>query len=304
MLSSLATSKNMKETQSHRTRGVLRTIIVFLVLLAVFTTCEVTGAVSLIVDQSHRNYINSWHNLSYYRFDQEFIPSFQEIDIVVLEIFTDDGAEMMVHIRRGSFNGPVVGTSDVLTLVGGDSTKAHFVFEPFVTLNSDDVYVIDLVLIGGSAFIASSFEDGGYPEGKMYINDSHSPTDRSDVLFQTGILQPDMIDIRARGGDECINVNSAGNLEVVINSSDILDASMIDPATMSLDGASVRRAGGTGRYLCREKYANGDELPDLVCQITMERQMTGKEEHTLSLEAETFDGLSLYGEDTLCIVGY
>jgi hypothetical protein len=262
------------------------------------------GAVSLIVDQSHMNHINSWHNLSYYKFDQEFSPSFHSLDVIELEIYTSAGAELQVNIRQGFMEGPIMGESWVLSLSPNFHGMTQFVFSSPISLVQDDGYVIDVMLLEGSASIASSFEQEGYSDGKMYINGINTPTDNSDVIFQTGLTQPDLIDIKTRSSDECINIKSANTVKVVINSSDIFDATMVDPATVSLAGAGVKTTGKNGKYHCKEGHVNNDELLDLVCSIDIRQLMIEEGEFTVGLEAETFDGISIHGEDTLCFVQY
>lgn len=294
MFTSVVTLKNKKK-------------IIFVALLLIFTAFKLAGAISLIVDQSHINHINSWHNLSFYNFAQEFKPSFKGIDIVELEIFTNEGAKLIVNIREGSLHGPIVGISKELFIAGDSSNIAQFEFESPITLNSENIYVIELLLEAGAAYIASSFEGGGYSDGDMYINDITTPTDYSDVIFQTGLTRPDLINIKPGSNSSCINVNAAGSFPVAITSSYLYDqtifrATEVNPETISLAGAGVKKIGKNGKYHCKETYVNNDELLDLVCYIDTKQLVIEEGYFTVSLEAETFDGMSIYGEDTICIV--
>lgn len=274
-----------------------------MVSLILFTTFDLVGAISLIVDQSHMNRVQGWYNLSYFKFDQEFRPSFDSLDIVEVQLSTQQaGAVFQVKIREGSLDGPVVKTSTELSLPADFHGIAQFIFASPMNLVPGIPYVIDLILLNGTAGIGIGWEGGGYSEGRMFIGGTHTPTDNSDVIFQTGRLQPDLIDIKPKGNKACINMNSAGTVQVTINSSDIFDATTVDPETVILAGARVKTAGENGKLLCKEGYVNSDEYLDLICHINTEQMVIEEGEVIITLEAETYNGLSIVGEDSVCIV--
>ena len=67
-------------------------------------------------------------------------------------------------------------------------------------------------------------------------------------------------------------------------------------------GASVKMVGKSDKYLCHQEDVNTDGLNDLVCQVYTVQFMVEVGETTAILEAETFDGVKLRGEDTINIV--
>jgi hypothetical protein len=60
--------------------------------------------------------------------------------------------------------------------------------------------------------------------------------------------------------------------------------------------------GKSGIYLAHEEDVNEDGLIDLVCQVETAQFMIELGESLAVLEAETFDGIHVRGEDTVRIV--
>jgi hypothetical protein len=282
---------------------------IYMVILILFATVEMAGAVSLIVDQTHMQPVNSWHNLSYYNIDQEFTPSFTSLNIIELEISVDSaetrvkyGAIMQVKILEGSLDGPEVAGSKKLRLPRGFSGIAQFLFPSSVPLVPGTPYILDIELLSGSAHIASSYEEGGYPDGKMFIDGINYSTDMSDVIFQTGRIQKNLIHINQGSNSAFIDLGSAVTTRVTVNSSDIFDATTLDPATLNLAGAGVVVAEMNGKYPCREEYANNDDYPDLICNLDTRQMVLEEGEVIVTMEAETYDGILIVGEDTVYVV--
>lgn len=113
---------------------------------------------------------------------------------------------------------------------------------------------------------------------------------------------PVEIDIKPGSDPNCINISSSGVISVAIFSSDSFDATSINPVTISLAGARVKIVGKSGIYLAHEEDVNEDGLIDLVCQVETAQFMIELGESLAVLEAETFDGLHVRGEDTVRIV--
>ncbi len=163
--------------------------IILTVMLMICAYSGIAGAADyLLVDQSYMANVNSWHNLSYYKLDQEFRPSLSSMNTVELAIYTDEGAMLQVNIRKDSIDGKVVGKSTKLYLPANFMDMASFIFRSPVSLVPGSIYVIELRLLSGTAYVASSFEEDGYPKGYMFIDGINSLTDNSDVIFQTGLV--------------------------------------------------------------------------------------------------------------------
>lgn len=149
-----------------------------------------------------------------------------------------------------------------------------------------------------------------FPQGIRYIrfrstSDMHcSPflgVDDVQILGFLGFIEV-AIDIKPGSDTNSINRSSAGVIPVAILSSDTFDATTVDPDTVSLAGARIKLVGKSGKSLCHEEDVNGDERLDLVCQVYTAEFMIEEGESVAVLEAETFDGTRIRGEDTISIV--
>ena len=110
------------------------------------------------------------------------------------------------------------------------------------------------------------------------------------------------IDIKPGSDTNSINISSAGVIPVAILSSATFDAATVNPDTIALAGARVKVMGKSDKYLCSERDVNGDGLPDLVCNVYTAEFMIEIGETIAVLEADTFDGTSIRGEDSIRIV--
>lgn len=110
------------------------------------------------------------------------------------------------------------------------------------------------------------------------------------------------IDIEPGSTVNSINLSSAGVVPVAVLSSPAFDATDIDPATVALAGASVKMVGKSARYLASTEDVNGDGLLDFVCQVVTAKFMIEPGDSRAVLEAETFAGMRIRGEDSVRIV--
>jgi N-acetylneuraminic acid mutarotase len=110
------------------------------------------------------------------------------------------------------------------------------------------------------------------------------------------------IDIKPGSDPNSINLSSAGVIPVAILSSETFDATTVDPDTVCLAGARVKMVGKGNRFLCHEEDIDGDGWLDLVCQVYTAQFMIEPGESVAVLEAETFDGTPIRGEDAIRIV--
>ncbi len=177
-----------------------------LIVVAAFACCLLDGsykahAVPIIVDQSYTAPVIQSHSLLFFKFDQEFTPTFSSLDVVELHLANSPvsggeniAAEFQVNIRSGQLDGPVIGTSSTVSIPkgfdSGSDGLAQFIFASPVPLVPENLFIIDLVVVSGgeaNPAIGSSSGDGGYPDGRRFINGISTPTDFSDVIFQTGL---------------------------------------------------------------------------------------------------------------------
>jgi hypothetical protein len=140
----------------------------------------------------------------------------------------------------------------------------------------------------GKAILHNSDIDG-YTRSKMY---GHWLV-REEIVVQ--------IDIKPGSDPNCINNNGHGAIPVAILSTEFFDATQVDTATVSLDGQAVRVV-GKGNTQAHIEDANGDGVDDLVLQIEDEDGTYEEGVADAKLTAQTFDGISIVGTDTICIV--
>jgi hypothetical protein len=121
------------------------------------------------------------------------------------------------------------------------------------------------------------------------------------IHFVSGVVQV-QIDIKPGDATNSINLGSSGVVPVAILSSATFDATTVDPETVTLAGAKVRMVGKSRRPLAHAEDINGDNLLDLVCQVETAQFLIQTGDSVAVLEAETFGGTAIRGEDAIRIV--
>jgi hypothetical protein len=145
----------------------------------------------------------------------------------------------------------------------------------------------------------------GAREGRIY--EDVIPDDRVQdgprLVITLGPFFPVDIDIKPGSDPNSINLSSAGVVPVAILSSVYFDATaQVDPDTVALAGASVKMVGKSGKLLCHDEDVNGDGLHDLVCKVYTAELEIELGDSTATLEAITWDGTPIRGEDSIQIV--
>ena len=110
------------------------------------------------------------------------------------------------------------------------------------------------------------------------------------------------VDIKPGSYPNSINLNSAGVVPVAILSFSEFDATQVDPATVSLAGAKVKLIGKGDKYSCSTQDVNGDGLVDLLCHVVTAQFMIEPGTSVAVMEATTFGGKAIRGEDSIEIV--
>jgi hypothetical protein len=135
----------------------------------------------------------------------------------------------------------------------------------------------------------------------MLIDGFSNPSDNSDIIFLTGYVMSDLVEIKRGEEALCGGVDPNDKLVVVIRSNDVLDATLIDPGSVSFAGAGVKRGGEKGRLLCHQKNSNSDGPPDLVCSIDVTQLVIDQGALSIEVTAVTLGGLRIWGEDIFCM---
>jgi YVTN family beta-propeller protein len=111
-----------------------------------------------------------------------------------------------------------------------------------------------------------------------------------------------VIDIKPGSSPNTVTLGSHGVIPVAILSSIDFDAAQVDPATIRLAGAAVSlKAKGT-KYSCTANDVNSDGLEDLMCHVETDQLTLQAGETAAVLEAMTFAGRKIRGEDSVRIV--
>jgi hypothetical protein len=134
-----------------------------------------------------------------------------------------------------------------------------------------------------------------YSDSKTRYNDVWVLTDANGIKTIT-------IDIKPGEEPNSINLGSNGNVPVAIFSTADFDATQIDPATVTLSGATVRLKGKGDLYMTSVKYINGDDLLDLLVHVDTTAMQLSEGDIEAVLEGKTNNGLCIRGTDTVRIV--
>jgi hypothetical protein len=162
----------------------------------------------------------------------------------------------------------------------------------------------------GDACLATAGQPGNYTfhvQGSGIVRVTLSPRDRpstdpniafSNLGFTIEAL-PVQIDVKPGDSINSLNRGSRGSIPVAILSSADFDAATVVPESIRIAGASVAvRPNGSLRYSMED--VNGDGFADLVFHVNTS-DISGAST-LLRLTAETSDGGSIVGEDTVVFV--
>ncbi len=111
------------------------------------------------------------------------------------------------------------------------------------------------------------------------------------------------IDIKPGNDTNSIKLGSNGNIAVAIFSTDVFDATTVDPATIMLADAGVKARGKKGDLMSSFEDVDGDGLLDLLVHIDTQGLVLNDDDVEALLTGETFDGLSISGTDAIRLVG-
>lgn len=126
---------------------------------------------------------------------QDFVPDLNGLDFVELcvslaEHNDPSPSQMQLRIREGDMKGPIVGTSDIVSItippLNDFEDIVRFVFEERVPLQPQHVYVMEIVSIAGPAFMVGHFNDT-YPRGASYVGGRDA---WFDMWFREGLIKP------------------------------------------------------------------------------------------------------------------
>jgi hypothetical protein len=109
------------------------------------------------------------------------------------------------------------------------------------------------------------------------------------------------VDIKPGSYPNCFNSNDHGAIPVAILSSNVFDATQVDPSKINMDGQGVRIV-GRGTTQAHIEDVNGDGFNDLMLQIEDVDGTYVAGDTVAEITGETFDGYPIMGTDSICIV--
>ncbi len=133
-----------------------------------------------------------------------------------------------------------------------------------------------------------------------FVTDNPLLNNPRGLVFSSGVIEV-AIDIKPGSYPNCFNSNGHGVIPVAILGSEDFDVSIIDPASVMLDGQEVRVKGKSGNAGSLEDV-NDDGFDDLVVQILDNDFYDIPGTTTGIITATSYDGMTSFkGEDSICI---
>ncbi len=195
--------------------------------------------------------------------------------------------ENIIQVSAGGY--PVAGlTADGNVMIEG--------FDPFewkaACSKWDKIAQID----AGSFHILGLKKDGTVVAAGLDLNGYCQVED-----WQLNVYKNVLIDIKPDNSINSINLNSRGNIPVVIFSTADFDACEIDPNTVRLNIAGIK-VNKNNKYQANQEDVNCDGLLDLVVHIETSVLSLKIGDTKAILEGKTYSGLNIKGEDQVRII--
>ncbi len=158
----------------------------------------------------------------------------------------------------------------------------------------------------GTQVLVGTFTINVQPPAAMTSDAGHyvelkDCSDRMVVLDPFECVIDVDIDIKPGSDPNPINPGSKGLVPVAILSSDVFNATQVDPATVYLAGAAVARR-GKGKLMAHHEDVNADGLIDLLVQVETKDFDDLGTGGTVELTGTTYDGRNIVGCDDVVIV--
>ena len=120
------------------------------------------------------------------------------------------------------------------------------------------------------------------------------------AVFEPAVIEVE-IDIKPGSYPNSINLGSNGTVPVAILSSPGFNAGTLDPASVTLSGATVELR-GKGTPMASLEDVNGDGLPDLVVHVSTETFQLTTGDTVAIITGQTYEGIPIQGAGTVRIV--
>ncbi|GFE57670.1 hypothetical protein [Geobacter sp. AOG1] len=210
-----------------------------------------------------------------------------------------EGEMTRINDFGGSYNYPTA-LNNLGQVIGTAQSPLDFILHPYIYYNGimTDLNTLLPASSGWNIEEVRDINDKGQIIGSGLLNG-----ERHAFIFSP-LVQTVRIDIRPSDPDNEIKLRTNGKLTVAIFGSAVFDATAINPESVTLAGADVQRVGKGDKYLCAIEDVNGDGIEDFICHIYIDQIIVepGASSQLLELEAETFAGQKIRGEDRVYLI--
>lgn len=142
-----------------------------------------------------------------------------------------------------------------------------------------------------------AFFAGAEMEGMFFGGIAGGKEQRFEVVARIKVK----IDIKPGSFPNSINLKSKGVIPVAVFGTNEFNVSSIDPATVTLSGAPIKLAANS-KPIFSIKDVDGDGLADLMAHMNSADLRLNSGDTTATLVGKTFDGIIIYGIDSVKIV--
>lgn len=199
------------------------------------------------------------------------------------------------------------GSFGLLQSIGNITTSGHTHRARITKTGNQVEFAIDLDFNG--TFEADISQSVNLAVVAPFLNNTNSriyfgTASAVDVFddLEISVIMEVLIDIKPGSFPNSISLGSAGLIPVAILSSPTFDATEVNPSSVTLAGAKVKLIGKGDKYSCNAEDVNGDNLLDLVCHVMTAQFLIESGDSVAVLEAETFSGQAIRGQDSIQIV--
>jgi len=121
---------------------------------------------------------------------QSFTPALSSIGFVRFKMAdvswgNDRGATVLVNLRGDAVSGPILSSTDAVTMADGFNGVVHFLFPSQVPLTPGTTYYLEPILGGGSDDWRLEIQEYAYPGGNPFRNGVAAG---GDIWFREGIV--------------------------------------------------------------------------------------------------------------------
>ena len=168
-------------------------IIAFTVAAIVGTVQSRAQGTVFVYDQqssTESNVQEGYLGIQSYQLAQSFTPSLNAVGFVRMDLLANGPATLDVVLHANSLTGPVIGTSEQVTLQSGFAGFVNFYFDTPASVTPGTMYYFQpVVLPGGSDVATYTSRFYNYTGGAAFYQGTASSTD--DLWFREGIIVPE-----------------------------------------------------------------------------------------------------------------